>query len=290
MNSPSRLEQAKNADIVEYLSSVGVHPQRSTSSRAYYCSPLRSESKPSFMVDKTNNRWADWGLSNSYGDIIDLVSKMEQCSASDAIDIILKEDEPRIQHRKPDIDYIASPAIEVVEILDKVMNEGLIAYMVEERGIECNLVDLYCKEVHFRFEHTKYTTHFGIGFHNDKGGWEIRNRQFKVSTSPKTVTTIPGENNKVLLFEGFVDFLSFLTLKGIERSPSTVIVLNSLSFVPFIAEYLLNYDEVNGCLDNDTAGDVQTDYLLSLDMNFVDRRYVYNGFNDFNLYLKSLAE
>ena len=55
-----------------------------------------------------------------------------------------------------------------------------------------------------------------IGFPNVAGGYEVRNSFFKGCIAPKDITHIrqQGEQReKCLVFEGFMDYLSFLTLR-----------------------------------------------------------------------------
>ena len=62
--------------------------------------------------------------------------------------------------------------------------------------------------------------YFAVGFPNRSGGYEIRNKLFKGCIAPKDITHIQQEQPKesCYLFEGFMDYLSFLTLR-LERCP-----------------------------------------------------------------------
>lgn len=60
--------------------------------------------------------------------------------------------------------------------------------------------------------------YFSVGFKNRKGGIEIRNPYFKGAVSPKDITHVShnaGDRRQspVLVFEGFMDYLSYLALK-----------------------------------------------------------------------------
>ena len=93
-------------------------------------------------------------------------------------------------------------------------NKALLNYL-QSRSIELSLAMLYLKEVTYEVKGKRW---FGIGFQNDAGCYEIRNRineiDIKTSTKPKTIRTIKVSDSKsVNIFEGFFDFLSarFLT-------------------------------------------------------------------------------
>jgi hypothetical protein len=53
-----------------------------------------------------------------------------------------------------------------------------------------------------------------LGFKNDSGGYELRSEFFKGSNSPKDITAFKNRGKKVAAFEGFFDFLSFISLLG----------------------------------------------------------------------------
>ena len=61
----------------------------------------------------------------------------------------------------------------------------------------------------------------------------MRDKNFKGSFSPKDITTIKGVDGskKLLLFEGFIDFLSYLTYIKRVSLDSNIIVLNSVGLV-----------------------------------------------------------
>ncbi len=48
-----------------------------------------------------------------------------------------------------------------------------------------------------------------MGFKNNFGGFELRNKYFKGSSSPKEITLISNNSpDRLNVFEGFMDFLS----------------------------------------------------------------------------------
>lgn len=104
--------------------------------------------------------------------------------------------------------------------------------------------------------------YFAVGFPNRSGGYEIRNKLFKGCIAPKDITHIRQEQPKetCYLFEGFMDYLSFLTLR-LERCPDRpdldgqdYIVLNSTSNLSKAIRPLGGYERIHCFLDNDKAG------------------------------------
>jgi hypothetical protein len=52
--------------------------------------------------------------------------------------------------------------------------------------------------------------YFAVGFENNSGGYKLRNKYFKGSSSPKDVTQIRFSGAKgIAVFEGFFSFLSY---------------------------------------------------------------------------------
>ena len=279
----NNLLRAKSVDITSYLSSIGITPVREHSNSAYYLSPLRAESTPSFMVKKTENRWTDYGLDNAYGDLIDLVERLDECTTAQAINKILGE-EHTFFHRPEAL--IKIDAIEIVSEQDEIDNETLINYLEGTRHIPLQVAQEYCKQVLFRFPTSAYASHYGIAVENDKGGFALRSVWFKGAVKPAGITTIHFVNGtECLLFEGFIDFLSYVALYG--NPTHTAIILNSLVFIPMMIDVLQAYDVVHLWLDLDAAADEKIEYMMDNNVNIVDHRDVFSPHKDLNEYLQS---
>ncbi|WP_297338386.1 hypothetical protein [Algoriphagus sp.] len=69
-------KQANQISILEYLSTIGIHPAKNLGSYSIYFSPFREEKTPSFKVDHKCNLWIDFGNNNDGGTLIDLVLKL----------------------------------------------------------------------------------------------------------------------------------------------------------------------------------------------------------------------
>ena len=105
--------------------------------------------------------------------------------------------------------------------------------------------------------------YFAIGFPNMAGGYEVRNRYFKGCVAPKDITHIrqqDGQRCMCYLFEGFMDYLSFLTIR-VRNNPQhprldtqDYVILNSVSNLAKAESLLETYTQIGCFLDNDTAG------------------------------------
>ncbi len=125
---------------------------------------------------------------------------------------------------------------------------------LNQRRVSSKIVEC-CNEL-FELE---YRTKSGkliaaLGFKNDRGGFELRNKFLKLSTSPKAITTIHGAAKALNVFEGFMDYLSALTYYNTSQLEGTSIILNGVGQKKDLMEVIHKYDQVTLYLDNDKAG------------------------------------
>lgn len=167
---------------------------------------------------------------------------------------------------------------------------ALLSYL-RQRGINTELAKRECREVRYLTDGKPY---FAVGFPNRSGGYEIRNKFFKGCIAPKDITHIRQEQPRetCCLFEGFMDYLSFLTLR-LERCPDRpdldgqdYIVLNSTSNLSKAIRPLGGYGSIHCFLDNDKAGmeavqELREEYGLRVR----DASHIYGGYNDLNDFL-----
>ena len=165
-------------------------------------------------------------------------------------------------------------------------NTVLLDYLAK-RGIPSGIATRECVEVHYR---TRGKWYFGIGFKNRKGGLEIRNPYFKGSTSPKDITYlrhVPKGDGRttVLVFESFMDYLSYLTLKQGRPVPDCV-VLNSVGNLPAALDVLKGYGHICCFLDNDDAGRKTTEEIRRQCGSVTDKAAHYLPHKDLNEFLQ----
>src|SRR5699024_9685340 len=107
-------------------------------------------------------------------------------------------------------------------------------------------------------------TYYGIGFKNDLGGFEIRNPYFKASSSPKGITTMNNNTKEAIVFEGFMDFLSFKTIhQHAPKNQFDFVILNSVSFFEKARPFMENHQSVRLYLDRDSTGINYSKYARS---------------------------
>ena len=162
----------------------------------------------------------------------------------------------------------------------------LFSYL-SRRGIDMEIARQECREAHYTCHGKCY---YAIAFPNGAGGYEIRNPYYKGCIAPKAVSLISqGQSDSVCLFEGFMDYLSFLTLRKRERLSvpcygADLLVLNSVNNLPKALPRLKAYKHIYCYLDNDDAGRRVVDMLRELNGNAVhdmmEAHPLYKDLND----------
>ena len=270
------MNEAKQIRIEEYLHSLGYSPVRQQGGSLWYNSPFRDEQEPSFKVNTERNLWYDFGAGKG-GNIIALAQELY---ASDSLPYLLERIKEQAQNVRPASfsfgkQPLSKPSFRQLEVVP-LSSPALYAYL-RQRGINTELAKRECREVRYLTGETPY---YAIGFPNRSGGYEIRNKHFKGCIAPKDITHIRQSEPKeaCYIFEGFMDYLSFLTLR-LERCPDRP----SKAIRP-----LGGYGCIHCFLDNDKAGmeavqELREEYGLRVR----DASHIYGGYNDLNDCLRS---
>ena len=283
-------QEAKSIKIADYLQSLGYTPVKQQGSSLWYKSPFRQETEASFKVNTDRNLWFDYGLGRG-GNIIALTQELY---ASDHVPYLLDriaEQAPRVRPVSYSFHQQSSqPSFQHLEVRD-LTHPALLRYL-QERGINTALARQEYKELHFIHNGKPY---FAIGFPNVAGGFEVRNHFFKGCISPKDISHIrqQGEpREKCLVFEGMMDYLSFLTLR-IKNCPTMpnldrqdYVILNSVTNVSKAIDVLYGYERIHCLLDNDEAGrKAYRELERELSGRIRDFSHNYSGHKDLNDFL-----
>ena len=285
------LSRIKRYPIVEYLERKGVKPVRRTPSYALYHSPLREETQPSFKVDTEKNLWIDYAEGRG-GSIIDLCMRMEGCTLSEAICRLGQKASLDaaygLSKEKSDIDtspvtpWQPSGARKLIEVSDTLPSH-LEAYLADKRCIDLNRARPFLKCICYEVRGRHYQA---IGFANLSGGYELRDDNvFKGTIAPKDITPIFTDRAEpVCIFEGFMDFLSFLSMK--EEITNHCLVMNSVSNVARTIRYLndRHLTHIRTFLDNDEAGWRAVQDFMKAGFHVEDMNIHYKDFKDLNEY------
>jgi hypothetical protein len=242
------LEAVKNIQLTTYLKSIGFEHKSQSGNRLFYCSPFRpAETTPSFAVRPKQNDFIDFAT-NQGGDIIKFVERYHNINFKEAVYLLQSFDGTV---KADSFSFVCQEETKQAFQLKKVTaleNQALLQYL-RSRKINVSIAKYHLKEAYYNAKE------FALAFENDLGGFELRNKIKKFSTSPKTITSIKGKSKEaVLVFEGFIDFLSYLTIKNNDIPEFDTIVLNSTKNLHLANDLLGNYSKIFCVLDNDDTG------------------------------------
>ena len=280
------IEKIKDTPITDFLSRLGFHPVKKRATVLWYHSPYRNDKSPSFKLDTRKEKWFDFGMGEG-GDIFTLAGKLipsnDFIRQAQYIAETMKLPMPEIKGTEylknlPD----EEPQFSNVEV--QPLGHYALRQYLAERAIPFEVAARYCKEVHYDLRSKRY---FAIGFPNDKGGYEVRNKFFKGCIAPKGTTLIRcGEqpSRECNVFEGFFDFLSAVALGRAEGMDS--LMLNSIIYLRKSTDLLSQYGHVHAYLDNDDAGKKAVQTLKDrLGEKVIDHTADYSGSKDLNEFL-----
>jgi hypothetical protein len=281
--------QARQIPILNLLSHFGFKPNIQKQNQVWFISPLRpTEKTPSFKVDLLKNLWYDHGLGQG-GNALDLAARLLNNSDIPQILAYLRSHNfgtAQTTHTQPILPFDKEsenlPAAEaggpqITEVI-YLQHPSLIQY-VEKRCIPFEIAKRWLREIHYVNAGRKW---FALGFENDRGGYEIRSPMFKGAIQPKAPTTILRNTGQLVVFEGFMDFLSWMVLSGELSQHRDVLVLNSIVFVSRVEKLLTQYTQIELFLDNDDSGKrVKQEFPP----HCIDRSIDYSNYKDLNEYL-----
>jgi hypothetical protein len=284
-NLPS-VEEVKKTDIVDYLLSLGFKPTKVSRNDYWYLSPFRDEKSPSFKVNRNMNRWYDFGDGKG-GNIIDFGILYHHCSVSELLKKIGKSfspQQPNVQAKQENEESKKIKVINAKEISSLV----LVRYLYKRR-IPVNIASKFCREIDYELYGKRY---YAIGFKNNAGGYELRNEKFKASSSPKDITVIENNADRISVFEGFFNFLSYQAIHQKQEQPNTnFLILNSTSFFEKSVPLMTEYKSIHLYLDCDTTGQKCIQKALAIDKEkFIDETHLYKNYKDLNDWIMHMGQ
>ncbi|UZT99399.1 toprim domain-containing protein [Chryseobacterium fluminis] len=277
--------QFNSISLEEVLLSLGHLPTKQNEKEAWYLNPFASESQASFKINKSLNYWYLFSEGIG-GNNTDFMRKYLNASVSEVL--VWAENHNFSSFQKQNVPYQKFENLpknyEIIEIKN-VQHPALLEYL-RERKVQ-NQTE-FLKQIHYQNNNKNY---FGIGFKNDSGGYEIRNKYSKICLGKKDVSTIKNGSDSLRVFEGFFDFLSFKTLENeLEKQPSDYLILNSVSMIQNVKNSLGKYEKVELYCDNDEAGNRAVEIICNETKKIEDCRVLYSDFKDLNEYLSKKTE
>ena len=306
----------------DLLSSFGHEPVRSEKdgNELWYISPFRYEKEPSFHTSYLGGKWIwnDFGRGDikGSGTVIGFIELHENVGISEALQIlkslypgkgmpVLESDFKRMPLFKELSTHLAdlskndsSQKLIVDSVKHQIWDKGLIGYLAGERCINHRLALKYLQCIEYSNVQTG-KTYKTLGFANDSGDFECRDKYFKgILKSPnvqgrhaaKDISYIPGsKKSEVAVFEGFMDFLSVLTVKNRPVLSVDVLILNMVNLRKRAVDFIKSqdYERVYTFFDNDNAGD-KTTRLFEAELGEMvkSQNHLYTDFKDYNQWLQ----
>ncbi len=265
------ITQAKEISILQLLLQLGYNPSKVKGNHeAWFCSPLRKENTASFKVNTQINKWYDFAEGIG-GNTLDLIIKLNNTDVKGALNFLSQySDHFSFDKQNTIEDAFKSLGIKntkvfeyyrnqsynhnqrnyIIKKVQPLQNAALIQYL-EKRKINIKIASKYVNEIYYSLGDKNY---FAICFENDLGGWEWRNKLYKGCLRKKAITLIKNDSKQLIVFEGFFDFLSWLSHLEIKKLNHDVLVLNSVALIDQNSELFKQYESIDCYLDNDTAG------------------------------------
>ena len=280
-------EVKDNYSLADLLTRLGYKPVKRARDELLYLSMLRdSDTTPSLSVNDKQGTWYDFGEGKG-GNIIDFgLRYWPGLPFQDVLEKIVDAYESSVPYLSSANNYKREPVAkkepnyEILEIKDLSSNAAIGNYL-ESRGIG-SVAKGRLKEIYYYIEDDdkKRSNFFSAGWQNEQGAWEIRNRYFKGCLGHKAISYIPNSEKRLAVFEGFFNYLSWLTEDPFAQD--SVLVLNSLSLLQPGILKAQDFRDIALYFDNDQSGRQATiDFNAALPWAR-DCASIYKGYNDYN--------
>ncbi|WP_333887616.1 toprim domain-containing protein [Sphingobacterium siyangense] len=283
-------KQLNSIGLEEVLAFLGHLPTRQNEKEAWYISPFGLESHASFKVDRPNNTWYLFS-EGAGGTTTDFIQKYLNTSVKGTLE--WASDQNFSSFHQQTKTSRSHPNYRIDRIMD-IAHPNLLSYL-HERGLN-EKVYPFIKELWFTIENKQL---YAVGFKNNSGGWELRNAFYKGALLKKDISVLPffsnaglissneiGKNipnQKVAVFEGFTDALSFIEMQ--KSFQGDLLVLNSTAMLQKALVLLDSYSEISLFLDNDPTGRECAQEILKSFPNAKDFAHLYSDYKDLNEYL-----
>ena len=274
------VKQAEEIPVEKVLERMGFLPQKISGYDLFFLSPFRLEKTPSFHLNTKKNKWFDHGEGFG-GNTLDFVIKKSGCTVSEAL-VFLKDFSVFFSfHQQENCLDIPEEKKYSITSVSNIKSYALLEYLSHRRIRKSEVINKL-SQVNYNINGKSF---YAIGFKNDKGGWEIRNKYVKICLNQKDITLIKNNSNKLLVFEGFFDYLSHVQFFDELKNDSDYLILNSISLLKKSESIFLNYADIDLYLDNDIKGKETTLDLLTKYKNVNDKSDLYAGHKDLNEFL-----
>lgn len=253
--------------------------------------PWRTDNHPSLTITPNGKGWHDLAT-GEHGSVIDMVMR---CLNTRDVRVACEHLEcanPHFSLPQSNSEYYGGKEKGVFTRFDvmPLQSRGLFAYL-HSRCINIEIAKQFLQEAHYSTKEPDDGTYlYALAYGNDLGGYELRNGLNilpKLAKAPKGITTHFSKGfAPTVVFEGFMDMLSFATLCG--EVKHNYVVLNSTVMKESAVMALKPLrNQIYLCLDNDKGGELATEFMMQQLPGAVDIRSRFQPYKDVNDYLIS---
>lgn len=275
------LKDINNLDFVQLLiKQFGLKIHYKTINSIWVKSPFRpNEKTESFHISKIykHDIWFDHG-NGLGGKIVDFYLHYLQTDLKGVLSYF-NNSSFSFQQQKNNFSINKTESKTEYEIIElkEITSFPLIQYL-ENRKLSLEIVNRYCKEIHYKLNEKKY---YAIAFPNIQNGFEIRNKYVKMCLVKKDISLIKNNQNQLRIFESWSDFISYIILCPTEEFRSDYLILNSISLLRKNIKLFDSYEKIETYFDQDDAGKSATIFLKNeLKNKLKDRSIFYKGYKD----------
>lgn len=297
MASNTRFSNYQDISIAEFLAKLGYHPVKKSGKELFYHSMLRKTAgiTPSLSVWDQGGKWIDRGGANKTGihgggiiqlaqaywtdlPLNEVLKKIDQTLNIihyDPIEPIYLKNETAINDQSYVFKLIKNKPIGT--------NQRLTDYL-KSRGV-LDVANGRMQEIYFiNLNNKRSKTYYALGWENEHHNWEFSTPWgFKSSIGQKGISIIPGSlNTHAVLFEGYMDYLTWLKLNPQDKNRPSVFVLNSISHLKKVLDKIQLMQHIELFLDNDNPGKQTAQVILDKFPHALDKSYLYQGYKDYN--------
>jgi hypothetical protein len=289
-------QKLQSISIVEIMAHMG---KNLYNQKGMYYSPFRDESTPSFHIDGATNRWYDFGTSEG-GGLFEFVCRIAGITRGEVYDWLAS-----FRHMVPESEYKAliAPMLErkphssriVIDSASHHFTRRKLVEYAADRAVSKEVLEKYCEEIVYHVDSAPDRKFYAIGFKNNSGGYVLRSSISKRCSS-SDITTLGSDGemtqdatcDKVLVFEGFMDFLSWITDVKQQTPQYDCCILNSVSNIARALPWIMEHRNIAAFMDNDDAGRETLQKIMDSasegahDVCVYDMSRLYEGYNDLN--------
>lgn len=280
------IQEIKKIPIINILNRLNIESVEKKKEEFWFKAPWRNEQTAS--VKCQNNLFYDFGEGIG-GNTIDFVMKLFNIRFKEAL-FWIKNEVDSFSFHQPKQDLInreikKSTTYKINK--EQALQNHILTEYLKARCLDIAVCKKYLVEVYYQVNDKKY---FGVGFKNDVGGIEIRNKYTKLCLGNKWYSSIKNKCKQLIVLESWSDYISLLILYPHTENQFDFVILNSLSMLSKLDVVFEEYEKIFLALDNDEAGTKATQkHLGVLGEKGIDIRYLYNnGSKDLNEFLMNL--